>query len=170
MGESNTQKALRALLSPAAELEAAMQAVLRGRNVETAIGVQLTLIGKLVGRTGRDPDDEIERRLVRAQIAANKSDGLVEDKIAVATMVLDDPAARIVIDMVGAAATILRVEDVAVSEVVAAVLVQLVIKAASGGVRQIVEWSGADPATVGRWTTQGTWGTAVWARGVDKEI
>src|SRR5262245_2616348 len=66
MGDSNTQKALRALLAPAASLEHALQQLLTERNVNTAIGAQLDLIGKIVGRPRAGvADDEIYRRYIR---------------------------------------------------------------------------------------------------------
>lgn len=170
MAESNTQKALRALLSPAPALEAAMMAVLTQRSVDTAKGAQLTVLGKIVGRTGRVPDDEIERRYVRAQISVNKSDGLIEDILTVATLVVSDPDADLVLDNTGAAAYVLRVEGVALDDDIAAVLVQLVLKATSAGVRAIVEWSSSDPGDVLRWDTQGVWDTAVWSNAADTEI
>lgn len=170
MGDSNTQKMLRVLLSPAAELEACMMAVLTQRSIDTAVGAQLTVLGKIVGRDSRDPDDEIERRLVRAQISVNKSDGLVTDKITIARLVIGDPAAHIVINNLGNGATILRVENVALTTEVAAVLIRLLLRAVSDGVRQLVGFTTVDPTTVLRWSTQGVWGTAVWGAIREREI
>lgn len=156
MGDSNTQKALRIVLQPFVDLQGAMLAVLTQRSVDNARGAQLTTIGKIVGRTGRVLDDEIERRFVRAQISVNKSDGLVEDILAVARLVVDDPQARLVLDNTGAAAYVLRVEGVAVPDDVAAALVQLVLKATSAGVRAIVEY------TTGPIADRMIWGSGTW--------
>lgn len=168
MGDSNTQRALRIVLQPFVDLQAAMFAVITQRSVDNARGVQLTTIGKIVGRTGRVLDDEIERRYVRAQISVNKSDGLVEDILTVARLVVDDPAATIALDNTGTAAYVLRIEGVAVPDDAAAVLVQLVLKATSAGVRAVVVWE-MDPSTTGRWGI-GTWGTSTWGRSRDEEF
>lgn len=172
--ESNTQKIIRALLAPAPQLEQAMRDVLLKRGVETAIGVQLDALGKLVGRPrtglGGDEDDEVYRRYVRAQIATNRSNGTVRDKIKIARLVLGSTGGQIVVNNLGNGATILRIEGIAVTDVVADILIAMLIRGTSGGVRQILEYSTVAPTTVGRWTTQGTWGTAVWAHGVDKEF
>lgn len=170
-GDSNTQKALRAWLAPAPELEATMQAVLTERSVDTAVGAQLDVVGALVGRPREGvTDDEIYRRYVRAQITANKSDGIIEDILTIARLVVDDEDATFVLRNEGTAAYTLAVEGVAITNEVAAVLMKLLLKATSGGVRPILEYSTAPPATVLRWSTQGVWGTAVWARATDREI
>lgn len=166
-GNSNTEKAIRALLSPAPQLAQAMWDALYQRSVDTAVGVQLDAIGALVGRPRNGiADDEIYRRYCRAQIRANKSDGVIEDILAVARLVLNDDTAALVIRNHGNGASTLEVRAV-LSEAVAAVLLDLLIKATSGGVRRILEYSPAAPSTVGRWTTQGTWGSAVWGRAID---
>lgn len=168
--ETNTEKVLRALLAPAADLEAAMQAVLTQRSIDNAVGVQLDAIGKRVGRAREGvTDDEIYRRFVRAQISANKSDGLIEDILTITRLVVDDDAAALVNYNTGAAAFILRVEGVALSDAVAAVLIELLIQAAADGVRPILGYSTGSPATRARWGSS-NWGVGRWSRAVDKEI
>lgn len=171
MGDTNTQKALRAVLAPAAALEAAMQQVLTERSIDTAVGAQLTAIGARVGRAREGvTDDEIYRRYVRAQIAANKSDGVQRDILTVARLVVGDPAATLVLRNEGAAAYTLEVGGVALPAAVAAVLIELIRRATAGGVRPILEWSTAAPSAVLRWDTQGVWDTGLWADATDREI
>lgn len=168
--ETNTQKAIRALLAPAAALEATMQQVLRERSVDTAIGVQLEAIGNLVGRPREGVlDDEIYRRYIKAQISANKSDGLISDMLTIARLVVG-PGPTLVLRNEGAACFVLSV-DGAITDEVAAVLMEMLIRAASGGVRPILEYSTEAPEDVLRWSDPSTvWGTAVWARAADKEF
>jgi len=167
---TNTEKAITALLAPANDLAAAMLAVLTQRNVDTAVGVQLDVIGVIVGRA-RDgvSDDEIYRRYVRAQISANKSNGSVNDVQKVARLVIGD-AGTITTVITGVAASVLRVDGIALSDAVAAVLVELVLRATSDGVRRIVEWTGQDPARTLYWDTAGVWDTAVWFNAADQEL
>lgn len=169
--ETNTQKLVRVLLSPAPVLEQAMQDVLLRRSVDTAVGVQLDVLGKLVGRQrGGIADDEVYRRFVRAQIAANRSNGLIDDILAIARLVVNDDSAGFAFKNQGVAAYALEVSGVALPHAIAAVLISLLLRATEVGTRPILEYSTAPPASVGRWTTQGTWGSAVWGRAVDKEM
>jgi len=168
--ETKTELGLRALLEPAADLATAMIAVLMGFDVDTAVGVQLDVLGDRVGRQRNGiADNEIYRRYVRAQIATNKSDGVIDDIIAVAALVLGDNQATPVLVNVGDAAFILRIEGAAVPDDVAAVLIKLVRKATSGGRRAIVGYTPGSPVTQGRWS-QSRWGTGRWSSIRDKEL
>jgi len=169
---TNTEKAITALLAPANDLAAAMLAVLTQRNVDTAVGVQLDVIGAIVGRAREGvSDDEIYRRYVRAQISANKSNGTVNEVQKVARLVIGDAGTiTTIITGVGVAASVLRVDGIALTDAVAAVLVELVLRATSDGVRRIVEWTGQDPARTLYWDTAGVWDTAVWFNAADQEL
>ena len=167
---TNVEKDLAARLGPANTLGAAMRAVLTQRNIDTAVGAQLDVLGAWVGRPRNGvTDDEIYRRYIRAQILTNKSDGVIGDILGVARAVLGD-GGTIVNSNTGCAAYVLRVEGLAVADDVAAVLVELVLQATSDGVRAVIEWSSADPTTTLYWDTQGVWDTAVWFNATDKEL
>lgn len=170
MAESNTQKAIRALLTPAPTIEAALRQALTRLDVNTATGVHLENVGKKVGRPRSGiTDDEEYRRYVRAQISANKSDGIVNDVIKVARAVVPE-AETILVQNVGAAASILRVEGVALPETAERPLVELVLAATSAGVRRLVGYSLDPPEEVLRWGTPGrTWGTSKWSHITDKK-
>lgn len=144
--ETNTQKVIRVLLCPVPDLATAMIAVLTQRNVDNAVGAQLDAIGKRVGRLRQGvTDDDIYRRYIRAQITANRSDGIIKDILDVAGLVIDDDDATFTMHNYGTAAYLLIVGGIAVPLDIASVLVALVTKATSGGVRPLVEWSGYAP-------------------------
>jgi hypothetical protein len=146
--ETNTQKVLRALLSPAAALESAMRQVLTLRSIDTAVGAQLEAIGDLVGMPRQSvADDEIYRRYVRAAIATNKSDGVTEDILTIARLVVNDGAATLSNKNQGIAAFVLVVGGIAFSDAVATVLVTLLRRAAADGVRPVLEYSASTPST-----------------------
>ncbi len=169
-GETNTEKALRALLDPAIDLATAMLAVLNGFDVNTAVGAQLDVLGNRVGRPRNGvADNEIYRRYVRAQIVANRSDGVIDDILAVAVLVIGDVRATPVFINVGDAAFILRIEGLTVPDEVAAVLIALVRKATSAGRRALVGYTPGAPETQGRWS-QSLWGTGRWSSIRDKEF
>lgn len=121
--ETNTEKALRALLAPAPALQTAALAVLASLDVDTAVGFMLERIGKRVGRPRNGVlDDEVYRRYIRAQISANKSDGLIEDILTVARLVVFDEDAALRLVNLGGASYILYVEGIALPTDVAATL------------------------------------------------
>ena len=150
-GATNAELALACWLLPTVALEQAIQQVLTLRNVNTATGVTLDLIGKLVGRAREGvADDDVYRRYVRAQIVANRSHGAIDTILRVASLVVYDDAATFAIDNVGAAAYVLIVDDVALALPVAQALTRLVRKATAAHVRALVAWTD-DPVTALRW-------------------
>lgn len=141
------QLLLEALVAGVQPLEDALQQVLAGFNVDNATGFALTVGGGLVGRRRNGiADDEMYRRLVRAQILVNSSDGLIEDLITICGLVIYDPAARYVLRNTGAAAFTISVERIAVPISLAVLLIGMLRKATNGGVRCILETSSVAPA------------------------
>jgi hypothetical protein len=138
---TNVQKFVAALVGPFQDIENMFHQLVAMRDVNTSIGVHLTTLGNIVGR-GRNgvSDDEIHRRYVRAQILTNKSDGVIDDLIRIAELVVFDDNAEYVVDNQGAAALVLRVEDIALTPAVVKVLITMLRKAVKGGVRIILEY------------------------------
>lgn len=146
MAESNQQKILRCFLAPAAELETAELQALTEMNVNTAVGVHLERIGLKVGRAREGvTDDEIYRRYIRAQIVANKSDGLIVDLLTIARLVVFEDDAVYLMRNEGAAAFVLVVGGVAVEWEVAEVLADMVRLATAAGVRGITQTQASEP-------------------------
>lgn len=144
--ETNQQKMLRALLSPAPALAQAMIDVIIQGTIDDAQGVQLDEIGALVGRARQGvTDDEIYRRYIRAQVAANKSDGVIDDILNVAGLVIGDAPGVVVLRNEGIAAFVLNAISTGIGDAVAQVLIELVIKATDAGVRAIVEYAPETP-------------------------
>lgn len=152
--ETNTQKVIRVLMTPAAGMEAVMQQVLLLRSVDTAVGVQLDAIGSLVGRARQGvTDDEIYRRYCRAQIVANRSNGVIATILLIADLIINDPAATLTLHNEGIATFALEVGGIALDPAVASVVIELVLKGASAGVRAIIEYATSPPASVFRFDT-----------------
>ena len=70
------------------DLEDAIFEVILGRILDNAIGVQLDIIGKLVGQPRTDASDDRYRTLISARIRINRSSGTPEDLIGVAVLLL----------------------------------------------------------------------------------
>lgn len=137
---------LRALVGPCASLELALQCLLTLRSVNTAVGAQLDVIGKLVGRPRNGvTDDDVYRRYIRAQIAANNSDGLIDQILTIAELVIFDDDARLRFRNEGTAAYVLVVDDVPVSAVVAKVLITMLRRATAAGVRGMLHTNAGPP-------------------------
>lgn len=146
MSDNNIKKLLTALGGSVQDLEDVLQTLLLGYGVDTAVGEQLNVLGRLVGQGRGGLDDASFRRLVRARISTNRSKGTIADVIKVTTLIVSDPTATMVVDNWGTAGYVLRVEDAAVANVVAALLLPMLREATAGGVRVILEWSPQIPA------------------------
>ncbi len=138
MSDNNITKILRALVGPIQAAEDALQQLLTERTVDTAIGAQLDVIGKLVGEARAGATDDDYRRYVRARISTNKSTGRVRDVLKVADLIVYDDAAYLRVIQYGQAAFVLRVEDIIVDDITTA-LVKFMRQTTSAGVRAVVE-------------------------------
>lgn len=144
--EDNPQTALlRVLLEPAVELEGVMQQLLTQCDVNTAVGAQLDIVGKLVGRRRHGLDDDTYRRHIRAQITVNKSSGTINDILTVASLIIFDPAISLLFDNRGQGSFELFV-GTAITEELAQTVAAFVQRATAGGVRAIVHFGISDEA------------------------
>lgn len=153
--ENNITKLVRALVEPAQGVENALQQLLTERLIDTAVGYQLDILGKIAGQTRDGLDDETYRRYIRARIAANNSDGNVEDLIKVADLVIYDDAALYEVNTHRIATVVLRLKDKAISQTLADSLIRFLRDTVSGAVRVILEYSDQAPSTWFKWDTTG---------------
>lgn len=134
---------LTALVNPMQDLELAMIALLVNRWVETAVGVQLDAIGKLVGQARDGLYDEDYRRYIRARVATNRSNGTAEDILRITGLVIDFPAMTAKLTTEGIAASSLLLLNVLPSANLATILTSFLRQAASAGVKIVLETSTA---------------------------
>lgn len=141
MSEKNIKKLLRALIEgPIQQLENTWMALLTERRIDNAVGAQLDLLGKMVGQKREGRDDDIYRRFIRARIATNNSDGLVEDEIKVTKLVLDDESVYVHVRPVGTATIAVTLEDGVIDYAIAEIVYEFAQAAAGAGVRVLVEY------------------------------
>lgn len=146
---TKVEEFLTALLTPFQALEDTIQQCIVGRRIDTAVGAQLDDIGRLVGRLREGvTDDEVYRRLIRAQITVNNSDGLTEDLITIARLVVYDDAATYKVRNYGVAALHLQITGVAVEWETASRLISFLREAVSAGVRVVLEFMLSPPGDV----------------------
>lgn len=139
--DPNLRALLTALVRPCQTLETALQDMLVGRAVDTAVGAQLDIIGKLVRQSRNGQDDDEYRRFIRARIKTNRSRGVVSDLITIARLILNEPAVHVYVERQAVAGVVLRVDDLAVDEEMADDLITFLRVAVSAGVRLILESS-----------------------------
>jgi hypothetical protein len=147
MSTSNLRNLLAGLVSQFQPLEQAFAQLLLERSVNNAVGAQLDAIGKIVGQPRAGLADDAYRQFVRARIAANRSSGLVNDILRVIVLVVFDPAANLQYIPQHPAAFVLRVNQVAVSDVVADIAAQFLRDIVASGVRAVLEYSPSAPAS-----------------------
>lgn len=142
--DPSTVALLESLVRPCQSLETALQDMLVDRAVDTAVGAQLDIIGKLVGQARSGQSDAEFRRFIRARIKTNRSRGVVSDLITIARLILNEPAAHVHVESQAVAGVVIRVDDLAVDEEMADDLITFLRVAVSAGVRIILESSPAD--------------------------
>jgi len=135
-----------ALVKPIQNFENVAWQVFAERNVDNAVGVQLDQIGEKVGQPRLGYLDDAYRRLIRARISANKSNGTVNDLIRISNLVIDDPAASIVVTQFFPASVRVFVDGLALDEDTADILIGFLRKAVAAGVRVTLEYLTAAPS------------------------
>jgi hypothetical protein len=122
-------------------IENALWELLTERGIETAIGEQLDVIGRIVGQVRAGESDDIYRQLVRARISANFSKGLTEDLLRVASQILaDEEDVYFEIESQRIADVVLRVLGVVMSAATAGNVVDLLGESVAAGVRILIEY------------------------------
>ena len=165
---NNITKLVSCLVGPAQALENAFQQLLTQRTLDNATGVNLDVIGKIVGQKRGGLDDDTYRRYCRARIAAHRSRGVPESLIRVATLVLGvSTPGTLRFQYLGNATIVLEVRDVIVDSAVAKALQDLLTAATSAGVRLIIMYSGVPLANTARLDTPGTLDSNSLARAID---
>lgn len=154
---SNVQELVRILVAPADRLEAAMHQVLLAFDLETSEGLQLDLLGKLVGQSRFGMVDEDFRRFIRARIKANKSSGTINEILEVIGLVLDDAGATLTFKDEWPAAFSLEITDTVISLALAEILVAFLRVTKAGGVRGLLLPAMDADANLFRWDVGPGW-------------
>ncbi|MGL4442054.1 MAG: hypothetical protein ACRCU1_00420, partial [Alsobacter sp.] len=137
------QELTAALARSRQKAEDTLHAMLAARSISVAVGAQLDVIGSIVAQPRDTPDDVVYRRRIRAKIAVNRSSGLPDDLLRIARIVIDDLGARLNVTGSNATATIQQ-DGVAVSDELAGDLAAYAQRAASAGVRVLLQSNPTD--------------------------
>lgn len=142
----NTEAFLTIFAEMIQELEDGVYPLITDRFIDTAVGAQLDVIGKIVGYPRSGLLDEPYRLRLKARIAVNRSSGSLEDLITVALLMLQPETALIKSTMHFPAGLSMDVTDVAVDADTATVVAQFLRDAASAGVQLHVVTSASEDA------------------------
>lgn len=130
---------LSALTQEVQPMEDALWQLFTERTIDTAIGAQLDDIGLIVGQLREGLSDSDYRRLVRARISVNNSQGLVADLIGVSVLIVDDATAEIIIKQQPTAAVVVQILETIPTSAVVGFLIDFLLDTVSAGVRLILE-------------------------------
>lgn len=165
---NNITLLITALCGAVQDVENALAQLYSQRALDVAIGTQLDVLGKIVGQARDGLSDDDYRRYIRARIAANRSGGVPEDVLRVASLVLDVATSGVLfIRDVEDATFVLEVRDHAVDAATAAALRDLVVAATSAGVRIVVVYAARPLAQTFRFDAGPGWDLGHLARAVD---
>jgi hypothetical protein len=139
-GKTKIEALISALTDPFQTLENGLWQLLTERGVDTAVGVQLTAIGDLVGEPRAGDVDDDYRPRIRARIATNKSTGTISDILTVSRNVVLDENITFVLQQQTLATVMLRLEGAAVESDLADILISFLRNTVSAGVRIILEY------------------------------
>lgn len=142
---NNIGRLVSAVCRPVQSLWDTMQQVLLQRALNTAIGAQLDVIGKIVGRPRDGLDDDTYRRYCRATIAAHRSKGTVDELISIAELVVFDPDLLTVVLPYSPAAVIVQLTDIGVTDALANVVYLFLRQAAAAGVALVLQYGNTNP-------------------------
>lgn len=126
---------IRALLSPAQEIEEVFYALLALKSIDDATGAQLDLIGKLVGQARGGNLDDDYRKFIRVRLSVNKSRGLRSDYIKIISLLY--PTAKIEVRARGGAAEV-TIHNITISNADAAIIMSFLQLAHGAGVRVVL--------------------------------
>ena len=128
-----------------ADVEAAFYALLI-ESIYNAVGVRLDMYGRIVGQSRNSLDDDTYRRFIFARIATNRSFATTEDLILLCRLVINDEAIRIRVETIGPAYVRVALEDGAVSDATADILITYLRRARGLAIRLVLETAEDVPA------------------------
>lgn len=117
------------------ETENAWYQLFEERNITSAVGDQLDDLGLIVDQPRNGTTDADYRMRLSARIAANNSDGLLDDFIRVARGVINDPTLSIRLENTFPAGLTMHIESGQLAAATADILIEFLRDTAAGGVR-----------------------------------
>ncbi len=149
--DNEITRLLRCFIEPMQEVATAFRQLRLLRWIDTATGHALGLIGKLVGEPPTGLDDEVYRRYVRARISANNSNGLIEDLLTVADLVVYDDDAQYIVLNWGNAYVKFSVAGILLDFELAGILIRFLTDSIGDGIRIVADFDVVADADSFKW-------------------
>jgi hypothetical protein len=127
--------------APIQEFENVLYALLIQRTVDVAIGAQLDQLGVIVDQDRNGLTDDDYRRYIRAAIRANLSDGTINDLLVISRLIVNDPTAVITFVPGYPGSGVISVTEIPFEDAIATALAVFLRKAATAGVRIVLEYN-----------------------------
>lgn len=143
---NNTEKLLAVLTTPFQSLESALQQLLVERSLDTAVGAQLDVIGKIIGQARNGQTDDDYRRYCRARVGVNKATGITENLITVTDLIVYDDTATYRVENQGTATVKVTIQDLAITTELANILLLFLKQTVSAGVRLVIQYGISAPS------------------------
>jgi len=135
-----TEAWLRVLVRPFQRIENVTWQVLTEMDLETAIGAQLDILGRVVGEARAGKADEDYRRFIRARIRVNRSSGTINELVKIIRLMLGDETVPLVVAPGYPAGLTISIGGFTITEGMANDLIRLLRKAVSAGVKFVLTY------------------------------
>jgi hypothetical protein len=143
----NLAAVLLAVLPQVQALEDALFQLYSERGIDTAIGAQLDVLGRIVGEARQGKDDETFRTFIRARVLVNRSSGTIPEILAILAALLAGQPNDVGLVEYFPAAFVVDMGKFAVSAANASIFWRILQLAKAAGVRAILEWAQTGIAT-----------------------
>lgn len=144
----NTEAFIGILTGQIQDAEDAWWQLYAERGVNDAVGAQLDDIGVIVGQPRDGASDDDYRRFLSARIAANNSEGTLNDFIKVARSIINDASLTVRLEPQYPAALVVYIEGGSITAGTADILIEFLKDTRSGGIKiQAHHHIGAEPDT-----------------------
>jgi len=139
--DANVRALAAGLASETQPLEDAIYTAIISFHIDTAVGVQLDLIGSWAGRARNGQDDEEYRRHIRAQIVMLRSSGRGEELLKITRLILGQAGGYTAsTQQYFPGAVVIEILDMVITLDVANVLIEFLVRAVAAGVRVCLKY------------------------------
>lgn len=148
-GKPNLEAWLAVLLGQVQDIEAALWQLLTERDIDNAYGAQLDGLGSIVGERRNGREDEVYRTAIRVRVAVLRSNGRVEELIAILVLLFGTELDVWIRESQMALEVELRSETGV--NTTPALVIRILRAAKAGGVRLDLGYAVGDPDATLRW-------------------
>jgi len=142
--QANLEAFVTIIAEAAQQLEDGIYPLLLGRMIDTAIGVQLDMIGRIVRQPRNGLSDEQYRLRLKVRIATNRSRGTLNELLNIVALALLPDVALVVATPQYPAAIFFDIRDLPVSAELASTIISFLRDGASAGVQIQMVTSGSE--------------------------